>query len=41
MMLLLKAWAVVNLIGIAIATVAGIYRDITGDGGEEEGSGGA
>jgi len=29
MMTLLKVWAVVNLIGIAIATAAGIYRDLT------------
>lgn len=34
MMTLLKIWAVVNLVGIAIATAAGIYRDVTG--GEDE-----
>ena len=31
----IKAWAVVNLLGIAIATAAGIYRDLTG-GKEDE-----
>jgi hypothetical protein len=32
----IKIWAVINLIGCAIATAAGIYRDITGDEGDEE-----
>lgn len=27
-MIVLKIWVIVNLIGIAIATAAGIYRDI-------------
>lgn len=32
----IKIWAVINLIGCAIATAAGIYKDITeGDGDEE------
>lgn len=38
MMTLLKVWAVVNLIGIAIATACGIYRDLTeGDEADDEG----
>lgn len=27
----IKVWALINLIGIAIATAAGIYRDLTED----------
>jgi hypothetical protein len=32
----IKVWAVINLIGCAIATAAGIYRYITGDEDNEQ-----
>lgn len=35
-MIVLKVWAIVNLIGIAIATAAGIFRDLTEDEYERE-----
>lgn len=33
----IKIWAVINLIGCAIATAAGIYMDITEDRSEDNG----
>ena len=36
MLTVLKIWAVVNLIGIAIATAAGIYRDVKGEDEDAE-----
>lgn len=32
---LIKAWAVINLVGAAMATAAGIFRDLT-EGGDDE-----
>ena len=31
-----KVWALINMLGIAIATAVGIYRDVTEDGSTDD-----